>query len=132
MEVGAWLRSLGLGQCEAAFLDNAIDVDALADLTDSDLEKLGLPLGDRKRLVRAIAGVVGQPSGTIKSVADAQPFRPAAAQSTSAERRPIAVVFCDLLGSTVPHTLCLRGPPPAASISPAKIQKTRSPDQSRD
>ncbi len=87
MEVGAWLRSLGLGQCEAAFLDNAIDVDALADLTDSDLEKLGLPLGDRKRLVRALAGVVGQPSGTIKSEpADAQPLRPPAARVGRARR----------------------------------------------
>ena len=101
MDVGVWLRSLGLGRYEAAFRDNAIDVDVLADLTDGDLEKLGLPLGDRKRLLRAIAGVVGQPSGTIKSEpAHAQPFRPAAAQSTSAERRPIAVMFCDLVGST--------------------------------
>jgi SAM domain (Sterile alpha motif) len=54
MDVGVWLRSLGLGQYEATFRDSAIDVDVLADLTDGDLEKLGLPLGDRKRLLRAI------------------------------------------------------------------------------
>ena len=52
MDVGVWLRSLGLGQYEAAFRDSAIDVDVLADLTNGDLEKLGLPLGDRKRLLR--------------------------------------------------------------------------------
>jgi hypothetical protein len=57
MDVGVWLRSLGLGQYEAAFRDSAIDVDALADLTDGDLEKLELPLRDRKRLLRAIRWV---------------------------------------------------------------------------
>ena len=51
MDVGGWLRSLGLGQYEANFRDNKIDADVLADLTDGDLEKLGLPLGDRKRLL---------------------------------------------------------------------------------
>jgi SAM domain (Sterile alpha motif) len=59
MDVGVWLRSLGLGQYEAAFRDNAIDVDVLADLTEGDLAQLGLPLGDRKRLLRAIAGLAG-------------------------------------------------------------------------
>ena len=55
MDVGVWLRNLGLGQYEHRFRDSKIDVDVLADLTDGDLEKLGLPLGDRKRLLRAIA-----------------------------------------------------------------------------
>ena len=56
-DVGGWLRSLGLGQYEANLRDNKIDVDVLADLTDGDLEKLGLPLGDRKRLLKAIASL---------------------------------------------------------------------------
>jgi class 3 adenylate cyclase len=101
MDVGGWLRSLGLGRYEAAFCDNAIDVDVLADLTDGDLEKLGLPLGDRKRLLKAIAGLVGLPAAKAKpEPAHAQPPRLAAAQSASAERRPITVMFCDLVGST--------------------------------
>jgi hypothetical protein len=57
MDVGAWLRSIGFGQYEGAFRDNAIDVDLLPDLTDDDLEKLGLPLGHRKRLLKAIANL---------------------------------------------------------------------------
>ena len=101
MDVGGWLRSLGLGQYEAAFRDSAIGADVLADLTDGDLEKLGLPLGDRKRLLKAIAGLVGAPAAATRSEpAAAHPPRPAAAQSTSAERRPITVMFCDLVGST--------------------------------
>jgi class 3 adenylate cyclase len=101
MDVGEWLRGLGLGQYEQQFRANKIDVDVLADLTDGDLEKVGLPLGDRKRLLKAIAGGVGPSSTTIKSeFAHAHPPHPAAAQSTSAERRPITVMFCDLVGST--------------------------------
>ena len=57
MDVGSWLRSLGLGQYEAAFRDNAIDAEVLPELTDGDLEKLGVLLGHRKRLLKAIARV---------------------------------------------------------------------------
>jgi class 3 adenylate cyclase len=100
MDVGGWLRNLGLGQYEANFRDNKIDVDVLADLTDGDLEKLGLPLGDRKRLLKAIPDLVGLRSAT--RISEPVRTRPpsAAAQSISAERRPITVMFCDLVGST--------------------------------
>src|SRR5262245_66483250 len=55
MDVRQWLHGLGLGQYEQKFRDNKIDADVLADLTDGDLEKVGIPLGDRKRLLRAVA-----------------------------------------------------------------------------
>src|SRR6516164_6042420 len=101
MDVGGWLRSLGLGEYEEKFRDNKIDADVLADLTDGDLEKLGLRLGDRIRLLKAIAGLVGLPPAVAKSKsAQAHPLGPAAPQSASAERRPITVMFCDLVGST--------------------------------
>ena len=45
MDVGSWLRSLGLGQYEAEFRDNEIDADVLPDLTDGDLNQLGVSLG---------------------------------------------------------------------------------------
>src|SRR5262249_50094630 len=57
MNVGDWLRSLGLGKYEATFRDSEIDSDILHELTESDLEKLGLPLGHRKRLLKAIVGL---------------------------------------------------------------------------
>ena len=50
MDIGAWLRSLGLSRYETAFSDNSIDADVLPDLTDGDLAQLGVNLGDRKRL----------------------------------------------------------------------------------
>ena len=59
MDVGGWLRNLGLGQYEPAFIENAIDTDVLPELTEGDLEKLGVPLGDRKRLIKAIKALAG-------------------------------------------------------------------------
>jgi class 3 adenylate cyclase len=94
MDVGGWLRKFGLGQYEANFRDNKIDVDLLADLTDSDLEKLGLPLGDRKRLMKAIAAL---PAALAKSGTMEARAVPAA----STERRQVNVMFCDLVDSTV-------------------------------
>ena len=102
MNVHEWLRHLGLGQYEQKFRDNKIDADVLADLTDGDLEKLGIPLGDRKRLLRAVAARAAhepRPAQTRLVVA-----APASAPQTfapaDAERRPITVMFCDLAGST--------------------------------
>src|SRR6516225_3956580 len=57
MDVGGWLRGLGLGQYEALFRASEIDADILPELTDADLEKLSVPLGHRKRLLRAISGL---------------------------------------------------------------------------
>ena len=59
MDIGGWLRSLGLEQYEAAFHANAVDADVLRDLTDQDLKKLGVLLGHRRKLLRAIAGLDG-------------------------------------------------------------------------
>ena len=57
MDIGGWLRSLGLEQYEAAFHENAIDFSVLPNLTDQDLEKLGVLLGHRRKLLRAIANL---------------------------------------------------------------------------
>ena len=93
MDVAAWLQSLGLSRYEAAFGKNAIEVDVLPDLTDGDLAELGINLGDRKRLLKAIA-----------RLGSAEPPKRAAETPSSskddAERRPITVLFCDLVGST--------------------------------
>jgi class 3 adenylate cyclase/tetratricopeptide (TPR) repeat protein len=102
MDVGVWLCSLNLGRHEKRFRENKIDFDVLADLTDGDLQELGVPLGDRRRLLSAIAELGAQQPLAIQ--AGRTPAVPAPAQSLaqldSAERRPITVMFCDLVGST--------------------------------
>ena len=91
MDIGVWLRGLGLSEYEAAFHENKIDADVLAELTDEDLRQLGLKLGDRKRLTKAIAAL-GSPE---------TPANPAkAAAADAAERRQLTVMFSDLVGST--------------------------------
>ena len=62
MDVASWLRSLGLDQYEATFRDNAIDESVLPDLTDQDLEKIGVLLGHRKKILKAIALLRGSGS----------------------------------------------------------------------
>jgi hypothetical protein len=55
MNIGAWLRGLGLERYEQAFRENEVDAEALPELTESDLASLGLPLGPRRKLLKAIA-----------------------------------------------------------------------------
>jgi predicted ATPase/class 3 adenylate cyclase len=95
MDVGAWLRGLGLGQYEGTFRDSEIETDTLPELTETDLEKLGLPLGHRKRILKAIENL-GDADKTSEA---ASPARPVPARDT-AERRQLTVMFCDLVGST--------------------------------
>ena len=59
IDVGACLRDLGLEQYGAMFRANAIEADVLRELTDQDFEKLGVLLGHRRRLLRAIAELGG-------------------------------------------------------------------------
>ena len=98
MDLGGWLRSLGLGQCEAAFRENAIDLSILPDLTDQDLEKIGVLLGHRRKLLRAIANLNTQQTSAGSTVAT--PATTDASPRDTAERRQVTVMFSDLVGST--------------------------------
>src|ERR1700733_13265130 len=95
MDIGAWLRGLGLGQYEATFRESEIDAEVLPDLTEGDLNQLGVPLGHRKRLLKAIAAL-----GTVEATAKPSSPAPIPSPAAAAERRPITVMFCDLVGST--------------------------------
>jgi len=97
MDLGGWLRSLGLGQYEKPFDENGVDAEVLPDLTDADLEKLGVLLGHRKRLLRAIAALKSSAGGLVPG----QPAtKPEPKAPDVAERRQLTVMFCDLVGST--------------------------------
>ena len=99
MDIGAWLRSLGLEQYEAVFRDNAISETVLPNVTAEDLKDLGIGIvGHRRMLLHAIAA--------LRIDADAKTVSPGAgaAANTSrqdtAERRQVTVMFSDLVGST--------------------------------
>jgi class 3 adenylate cyclase/predicted ATPase len=100
MDIGGWLRGLGLAQYEAAFCENEIDEGVLHHLTAEDLKDLGVTaVGHRRKLLAAIAA-----SETLvpsEAVPDPlTPLAPSKSLQLSAERRPITVMFCDLVGST--------------------------------
>jgi class 3 adenylate cyclase/predicted ATPase len=86
-DINAWLASLGLERYAEAFADNDIDLEVLSELDENDLESLGLSLGHRKKLLKA-----------MKSLAIETVAAPEAAPS--GERRQVTVVFVDLSGFT--------------------------------
>src|ERR1700732_3172253 len=97
MDVGGWLRSLGLGQYEAAFRENEIDDEVLPNLTAEDLRELGVAiLGHRRKMLAAIAELCR--SSAPAALANTPP--PVVSSEKTAERRQLTVMFCDLVGST--------------------------------
>ena len=95
VDVAAWLRDLGLERYKLTFRENEIDWDVLPELTESDLERLGLPLGPRKKLLKAIAALATEAIGVALEAV------PSPGTTTrEAERRQLTVLFCDLVGST--------------------------------
>jgi class 3 adenylate cyclase len=97
-QVADWLQKLGLGQYAESFAENDIDFAILADLTDQDLEKIGVAsLGHRRKLLRAIADLKGALDPSSAAAATVAPH-------DTAERRQVTVMFSDLVGSTALST----------------------------
>jgi class 3 adenylate cyclase/predicted ATPase len=101
MDIGGWLRSLGLERYESAFVQNAIDTDVLPELTEGDLESLGIPLGDRKRLIRAIKAMAGGSAGAPITGEAGKGAPSGYSPAVGGERRHLTVMICDLVDSTV-------------------------------
>src|SRR5262249_19878712 len=105
MDVAAWLRALGLEQYAPSFRDNDIDGEVLPELTADDLISIGVTsVGHRRKLLAAITVLRDKPtiSGEKSALTSAQAAKevPEASPSSSAERRQLTVMFCDLVGST--------------------------------
>ena len=89
MDIAAWLRGLGLDRHVDLFRAHDIGLDIAADLTDTDLATLGLSLGDRKRLLKAVAELREHGAAGERQTPRSQP-----------QRRQLTVMFVDLVGST--------------------------------
>jgi class 3 adenylate cyclase len=97
MDIGDWLRSLGLQRYEPAFRENEIEWEALPRLKLDDLKDLGVVLGShRRRLLDAIATLATGQSAPPST----RPSTPGVVTTGAAERRQLTVMFCDLVGST--------------------------------
>ena len=91
--IAEWLASIGLSEYAQRFADNAIDLSVLRDLTEQDLKDLGILLGHRRKILRAIAELDGAASAPTETAT-------APALREDAERRHLTVMICDLVGST--------------------------------
>jgi class 3 adenylate cyclase len=95
VDVASWLRELGLERYEAAFRENDVSAEDLCHLTAEDLDGLGVSaIGHRRRLLVAIAALRSERASLIS------PTGNLGSSETTAERRPLSVMFCDLIGST--------------------------------
>jgi class 3 adenylate cyclase len=100
--ISEWLRSLGLDQYATILAANDVDFDALRLLDERDLQELGISLGHRKKLLKAIAELNGAETPALAIPAEAMRATPAPATShaTEGERRQLTVLFCDMVGFT--------------------------------
>ena len=110
--MAGWLGQIGLPEYAPMFAEHAIDREVLADLNDQDLKELGVPLGHRKKLLKAIAAL---------SAADETASR-RQARSAGPERRQLTVLFCDLVGSTELSTAARSGGLNASSSGPIRAR----------
>jgi class 3 adenylate cyclase/tetratricopeptide (TPR) repeat protein len=90
--IAEWLASLGLSEYAQRFAENYVDASVLPDLTDQDLADLGIPLGHRRKMLRAIAELDGAALEPAEATTEPLP-------RDEAERRHLTVMFCHLVGS---------------------------------
>ena len=93
-QIADWLEKLGMSEYAERFAESDIDTSVLRDLTDQDLKELGVSLGHRRKMLRAIAELSGiAPTPPQPALAEPKP-------QDTAERRQVTVMFSDLVGST--------------------------------
>ena len=100
LSLSDWLVAQGLARYSDLLAENQVDLDVLPALTETDLEKLGIPLGDRKRLLQAMAKLDRQNHAEAMAPPPTSPTRATTTEVPAGERRQLTVMFCDLVGST--------------------------------
>ena len=100
-QIADWLKKLGMSEYTNRFVENRVDLSVLPDLTDQDLKDLGVLLGDRRKLLRAIRDL-GSASAAV--TASSAPVETEPTRRHHAERRQLTVMFTDLVGSTALST----------------------------
>jgi class 3 adenylate cyclase len=105
-QIADWLKQLGMSEYAERFAENGIDLSVLPDLTDQDLKDIGVLLGHRRKLLRAIAELNKADTTAVPTIMAAPtpaavvPPPISAPVEATGERRYLTVLFCDLVGST--------------------------------
>ena len=99
-QIADWLEKLGMSEYAERFAESDIDIDVLGELTDQDFDRLGVSLGHRRRMLRAIRELGASPIAAVTERQASVLAVPEPAQKDTAERRQVTVMFSDLVGST--------------------------------
>ena len=98
--IADWLKTLGMSEYAERFAESDIDIDVLSELTDHDFDRLGVSLGHRRKMLRAIRELSASPIAASTERQASAPTVPDPAPRDTAERRQVTVMFSDLVGST--------------------------------
>ena len=99
-EIAEWLEKLGMSEYTQRFAENDIDVEVLSELTDSDFDRLGVSIGHRRKMMRAIRELASSPVSSGREPPASVVTDTQAVPRDTAERRQVTVMFSDLVGST--------------------------------
>ena len=99
-QIAEWLKKLGMSEYAQRFAESDIDIDVLSELTDQDFDRLGVSLGHRRRMLRAIRELGASPIAAVTERQVSAPTDQEPAPKDTAERRQVTVMFSDLVGST--------------------------------
>ena len=99
-QIADWLKKLGMSEYAQRFAESDIDIDVLSELTDQDFDRLGVSLGHRRRMLRAIRELDASPVAAVTERQASARTAPEPALKDTAERRQVTVMFSDLVGST--------------------------------
>jgi class 3 adenylate cyclase/predicted ATPase len=99
-QIAEWLEKLGMSEYAQRFAENDIDVEVLSELTDSDFDRLGVSIGHRRKMMRAIRELASSPVSSGREPPASVVTDTQAAPRDTAERRQVTVMFSDVVGST--------------------------------
>jgi class 3 adenylate cyclase/tetratricopeptide (TPR) repeat protein len=99
-KIADWLKTLGMSEYAQRFTESDIDIDVLSELTDQDFDRLGVSLGHRRKIMRAIREFAASPVSSVTQRPASATTDTLAAPRDTAERRQVTVMFSDLVGST--------------------------------
>ena len=99
-QIADWLKKLGMSDYAERFAESDIDIDVLSELTDHDFDRLGVSLGHRRKMLRAIRELSASQIAASTEPQGSAPAVPEPTPKDTAERRQVTVMFSDLVGST--------------------------------
>ena len=99
-QIADWLKTLGMSEYAERFAESDIDVEVLSELTDKDFDRLGVSIGHRRKMIRAIREFGASPIAAVTEHPASAATAPQAPPRGTAERRQVTVTFSDLVGST--------------------------------